>query len=95
MTKSDKRKDIVRRKEANKQKPKQVRKVGVIRNPLADCLFCLFTELLARLELVIVFFTLLQAFGFTLPEGVNEANTKLGFGSTTNPPPYQLCAIPQ
>ncbi|KAM9615566.1 LOW QUALITY PROTEIN: cytochrome P450 2J2-like [Morphnus guianensis] len=52
-------------------------------------------ELLARMELFIVFSTLLQAFGFTLPEGVKKVNTKLGFGSTMNPPPYQLCAIPQ
>ncbi|KAM9378584.1 cytochrome P450 2J4-like [Phaethornis superciliosus] len=34
-------------------------------------------ELLARMELFIVFCTLLQAFTFTLPEGVKEANTKL------------------
>ncbi|KFV18466.1 Cytochrome P450 2J6, partial [Tauraco erythrolophus] len=52
-------------------------------------------ELLARMELFIVFSTLLQAFTFTLPEGVKEVNTKLVFGSTMKPPPYQLCAIPR
>ncbi|KFV50190.1 Cytochrome P450 2K1, partial [Gavia stellata] len=40
-------------------------------------------ELLARMELFIIFSTLLQAF-----------NTKLVFGSTMKPSPYQLCAIP-
>ncbi|NXL49136.1 CP2J2 protein, partial [Podilymbus podiceps] len=52
-------------------------------------------ELLARMELFIVFSTLLQAFMFTLPEGVKEVNTKFVFGSTMKPPPYQLCAIPR
>ncbi|NXG44563.1 CP2J2 protein, partial [Psilopogon haemacephalus] len=52
-------------------------------------------ELLARMELFIVFSTLLQAFRFTLPEGVKEVDTKLVFGSTMKPPPYQLCAIPR
>ncbi|XP_054138930.1 cytochrome P450 2J6-like isoform X1 [Melozone crissalis] len=52
-------------------------------------------ELLARMELFIVFSTLLQAFTFTLPEGVKEVNTKFVFGSTMKPPPYQLCAIPR
>ncbi|XP_009901822.1 cytochrome P450 2J6 [Dryobates pubescens] len=52
-------------------------------------------ELLARMELFIVFSTLLQAFRFTLPEGVKEVNTKLVFGSTMKPHPYQLCAIPR
>ncbi|XP_068056627.1 cytochrome P450 2J6-like isoform X3 [Anomalospiza imberbis] len=52
-------------------------------------------ELLARTELFIVFCTLLQAFTFTLPEGVKEVNTKFVFGSTMKPPPYQLCAIPR
>ncbi|KAM6062878.1 cytochrome P450 2J6-like [Chlamydotis macqueenii] len=52
-------------------------------------------ELLARMELFIIFSTLLQAFTFTLPEGVKEANTKFVFGSTMRPPPYQLCAIPR
>ncbi|NXG54775.1 CP2J6 protein, partial [Hemiprocne comata] len=52
-------------------------------------------ELLARMELFVVFSTLLQAFTFTLPEGVKEVNTKLVFGSTMKPPPYQLCAIPR
>ncbi|NXC01837.1 CP2J6 protein, partial [Orthonyx spaldingii] len=52
-------------------------------------------ELLARMELFIVFSTLLQAFTFTLPEGVKEVNTEFVFGSTMKPPPYQLCAIPR
>ncbi|XP_010307656.1 cytochrome P450 2J6 [Balearica regulorum gibbericeps] len=52
-------------------------------------------ELLARMELFIVFSTLLQAFTFTLPEGVKEVNTKFVFGSTMKPFPYQLCAIPR
>ncbi|NXP53189.1 CP2J6 protein, partial [Heliornis fulica] len=52
-------------------------------------------ELLARMELFIVFSTLLQAFTFTLPEGVKEVDTKFVFGSTMKPPPYQLCAIPR
>ncbi|NXF15225.1 CP2J6 protein, partial [Rhodinocichla rosea] len=52
-------------------------------------------ELLARMELFIVFSTLLQAFTFTLPEGVKEVNSKFVFGSTMKPPPYQLCAIPR
>ncbi|NXM37116.1 CP2J6 protein, partial [Oxyruncus cristatus] len=52
-------------------------------------------ELLARMELFIVFSTLLQAFTFTLPEGVKEVNTKFVFGSTMKPTPYQLCAIPR
>ncbi|XP_051482028.1 cytochrome P450 2J6-like isoform X2 [Apus apus] len=52
-------------------------------------------ELLARMELFIIFSTLLQAFKFTLPEGVKEVNTKLVFGSTMKPSPYQLCAIPR
>ncbi|XP_039233958.1 cytochrome P450 2J6-like isoform X2 [Pipra filicauda] len=52
-------------------------------------------ELLARMELFIVFSTLLQAFTFTLPEGVKEVNTKFVFGSTMKPPPYQICAIPR
>ncbi|NXU51175.1 CP2J2 protein, partial [Turnix velox] len=52
-------------------------------------------ELLARMELFVIFSTLLQAFTFTLPEGVKEVNTKIVFGSTMKPHPYQLCAIPR
>ncbi|KFP71950.1 Cytochrome P450 2J6, partial [Acanthisitta chloris] len=52
-------------------------------------------ELLARMELFIFFSTLLQAFRFTLPEGVKEVNTKFVFGATMKPPPYKLCAIPR
>ncbi|NXC45030.1 CP2J6 protein, partial [Penelope pileata] len=52
-------------------------------------------EQLARLELFIIFSTLLQAFTFTLPAGVKEVNTKFVFGGTMKPPPHQLCAIPR
>uniref|UniRef100_A0A8B9QKC5 Cytochrome P450 2J6-like n=1 Tax=Apteryx owenii TaxID=8824 RepID=A0A8B9QKC5_APTOW len=52
-------------------------------------------ELLARMELFIVFSTLLQAFRFILPEGVKEVNTKFVFGTTMKPAPHQLCAIPR
>ncbi|XP_072200333.1 cytochrome P450 2J6-like [Excalfactoria chinensis] len=52
-------------------------------------------ELLARMELFIIFCTLLQAFTFTLPDGVKEVNTKFVFSSTMKPPPHQLCAIPR
>ncbi|KAM9279249.1 LOW QUALITY PROTEIN: cytochrome P450 2D28-like [Morus bassanus] len=45
-------------------------------------------ELLTRMELFIVFSTLLQAFQLTLLEGVKEVNTKLVLGSTMKPPPY-------
>ncbi|XP_042676644.1 cytochrome P450 2J6-like [Centrocercus urophasianus] len=52
-------------------------------------------ELLARLELFIIFCTLMQAFTFTLPDGVKEVNTKFVFSTTMKPPPHQLCAIPR
>ncbi|NXH37975.1 CP2J6 protein, partial [Dicaeum eximium] len=52
-------------------------------------------DLLAKVELFIMFSTLLQAFTFTLPEGVKEVNTKFIFGTTMKPHPYQLCAIPR
>uniref|UniRef100_A0A8D2PTW0 Uncharacterized protein n=1 Tax=Zosterops lateralis melanops TaxID=1220523 RepID=A0A8D2PTW0_ZOSLA len=85
-----------------KENPRQFRKGGVIEILWLNCFFCFFTghrvcmgELLARMELFIVFSTLLQAFTFTLPEGVKEVNTKFVFGSTMKPPPYQLCAIPR
>ncbi|NXF02009.1 CP2J6 protein, partial [Smithornis capensis] len=52
-------------------------------------------ELMARMELFIIFSTLLQAFTFTLPEGVKEVNSKFVFGTTMRPSPYQLCAIPR
>ncbi|NXT23091.1 CP2J6 protein, partial [Syrrhaptes paradoxus] len=52
-------------------------------------------ELLARMELFIIFSTLLQAFTFTLPEGVKEVSTEFVFGSTMKPAPYQLCAVPR
>ncbi|NXM67268.1 CP2J6 protein, partial [Serilophus lunatus] len=52
-------------------------------------------ELMARMELFIIFSTLLQAFMFTLPEGVKEVNKKFVFGTTMKPSPHQLCAIPR
>ncbi|XP_031411019.1 cytochrome P450 2J6-like [Meleagris gallopavo] len=52
-------------------------------------------ELLARLELFIIFCTLMQAFTFTLPDGAKEINTKFVFSTTMKPPPHQLCAIPR
>ncbi|XP_031459601.1 cytochrome P450 2J6-like [Phasianus colchicus] len=52
-------------------------------------------ELLATLELFIIFCTLMQAFTFTLPDGVKEVNTKFVFSTTMKPPPHQLCAIPR
>uniref|UniRef100_A0A8C3MCJ4 Uncharacterized protein n=1 Tax=Geospiza parvula TaxID=87175 RepID=A0A8C3MCJ4_GEOPR len=85
-----------------KENPRQFRKGSVTEILWLKCLFCFFTghrvcmgELLARMELFIVFSTLLQAFTFTLPEGVKEVNTKFVFGSTMKPLPYQLCAIPR
>lgn len=52
-------------------------------------------EQMARIELFIFFSNLLRAFKFTLPEGVTEINTKIIFGSTMQPHPYKLCAIPR
>ncbi|NXK53782.1 CP2J2 protein, partial [Chauna torquata] len=50
-------------------------------------------ELLAKMELFIIFCSLLQTFKFTLPEGVKEVNMDFIFGSTMKPHPYQLCAV--
>ncbi|XP_074009702.1 cytochrome P450 2J6-like [Numenius arquata] len=50
-------------------------------------------EVLAKMELFIIFCSLLQTFKFTLPEGVKEVNTSVVFGSTMKPHPYKLCAI--
>ncbi|KAM8804864.1 cytochrome P450 2J2-like [Eudromia elegans] len=50
-------------------------------------------EQLARMELFIIFCSLLQAFRFTLPDGVKEANTQCILGSTVQPHPYKICAF--
>jgi len=50
-------------------------------------------EVLAKMELFIIFCSLLQTFKFTLPEGVKELNTDVIFGSTMKPHPYKLCAV--
>uniref|UniRef100_A0A493T941 Cytochrome P450 family 2 subfamily J member 2 n=1 Tax=Anas platyrhynchos platyrhynchos TaxID=8840 RepID=A0A493T941_ANAPP len=49
-------------------------------------------EVLAKMELFIIFCSLLQIFKFTLPEGVKEVNMDIIFGSTMKPHPYKLCA---
>uniref|UniRef100_A0A8C4VAK1 Cytochrome P450 n=1 Tax=Falco tinnunculus TaxID=100819 RepID=A0A8C4VAK1_FALTI len=50
-------------------------------------------EVLAKMELFIIFCSLLQTFKFTLPEGVKEVNTDIIFGSTMKPHPYELCEV--
>ncbi|KFP71951.1 Cytochrome P450 2J6, partial [Acanthisitta chloris] len=50
-------------------------------------------EVLAKMELFIIFCSLLQTFKFTVPEGVKEVNTDFIFGSTMKPHPYKLCAV--
>ncbi|XP_027746358.1 cytochrome P450 2J6-like isoform X2 [Empidonax traillii] len=50
-------------------------------------------EMLAKMELFIIFCRLLQTFKFTAPEGVKEVNTEFIFGSTMKPHPYKLCAV--
>ncbi|XP_017666257.1 PREDICTED: cytochrome P450 2J6-like isoform X3 [Lepidothrix coronata] len=52
-------------------------------------------EVLAKMELFIIFCRLLQTFKFTTPEGVKEVNTDFVFGSTMKPHPYKLCAVPR
>ncbi|CAM4607480.1 unnamed protein product [Lepidochelys olivacea] len=54
-----------------------------------------FGEQLARSKLFIIFTNLLRAFKFTLPKGVKEISTKLVLGSTVQPQPYKLCAVPR
>uniref|UniRef100_A0A8B9SDY0 Uncharacterized protein n=1 Tax=Apteryx owenii TaxID=8824 RepID=A0A8B9SDY0_APTOW len=50
-------------------------------------------EQLARMELFILFCSLLQAFRFTLPDGVKEANTQYLLRTTVQPHPYKVCAF--
>ncbi|NWH78869.1 CP2J2 protein, partial [Piaya cayana] len=50
-------------------------------------------EVLAKMELFIIFCSLLQTFKFIPPEGVTEVNTDFIFGSTMKPHPYKLCAV--
>ncbi|NXG30913.1 CP2J6 protein, partial [Dromaius novaehollandiae] len=52
-------------------------------------------ELLARMELFIIFSTLLQAFKFILPEGVKEFILLPKPNLVLKPAPHQLCAIPR
>ncbi|NXG44552.1 CP2J6 protein, partial [Psilopogon haemacephalus] len=52
-------------------------------------------KVLAKMELSIIFCSLLQTFKFTAPEGVKEVNTDVIFGGTMKPHPYKLCAVPR
>ncbi|KFQ29509.1 Cytochrome P450 2J6, partial [Merops nubicus] len=50
-------------------------------------------EVLAKMELFIIFCSLLRTFKFTQPEGVKEVNTDIIFGATMKPHPYKICAV--
>uniref|UniRef100_A0A8C9W424 Cytochrome P450 2K1-like n=1 Tax=Scleropages formosus TaxID=113540 RepID=A0A8C9W424_SCLFO len=52
-------------------------------------------ESLARMELFLVFTSLLQKFNFTPPPGVSESELDLtpAIGFTLNTPPHKLCAV--
>ncbi|KAJ1087228.1 hypothetical protein NDU88_000413 [Pleurodeles waltl] len=52
-------------------------------------------EQLARTELFIFFSSLLQHFTFRLPEGVKTVNLDFIMGTTLQPSPYQICALPR
>ncbi|XP_063076898.1 cytochrome P450 2K1-like isoform X2 [Engraulis encrasicolus] len=54
-------------------------------------------EALAKMELFLIFVSLLQRFRFTAPPGVSEEELDLTpvVGSTLNPPPHKLCALPR
>ncbi|OXB82429.1 UNVERIFIED_CONTAM: hypothetical protein H355_000687 [Colinus virginianus] len=50
-------------------------------------------EVMAKMELFIIFCSLLQTFKFIPPEGDKEINLNFVFGSTMKPYPYKLCAV--
>ncbi|XP_025950590.1 cytochrome P450 2J2-like [Dromaius novaehollandiae] len=52
-------------------------------------------EQMARVELFIIFTSLLRAFTFQIPEGVKEINLEYILGAILQPHPYKLCAIPR
>ncbi|XP_078521959.1 cytochrome P450 2J6-like [Lissotriton helveticus] len=54
-----------------------------------------FGEQLARVELFIIFCSLLRAFTFRPPAGVKKLNENCILSSTLHPHPYELCAVPR
>ncbi|XP_048361666.1 cytochrome P450 2J2-like [Sphaerodactylus townsendi] len=52
-------------------------------------------EQLARMELFILFTSLIRAFTFQLPEGVKELDTDPLVGLSVVPRPYKICAVPR